>query len=132
MRSPTGLVAALLLALASGCTSGGAGAGAAASCVGPQVTVSPAEVAVGDDVLVSVEWLREGCNDHTGADEEQPLTDVPVSFVQGDTTVLLGTVSGTGDRYTGSLTAAVPVTGVPGAATVTVLHGNAAPLTVLP
>jgi hypothetical protein len=55
-----------------------------------------------------------------------------VSFVQGDTRVQLGAGSGTGDRCTGSVTAAVPMDGVPGAAVVTVGAGNTADLTVLP
>ena len=83
-------------------------------------------------MTVRVEWLHEGCDDHSGADEERPLTDVPVAFVQGGTEVRLGTVSGTGERYAGTLTAVVPPGGVPGAAVVTVGEGSTAALTVLP
>ena len=122
MRSQAGVVPALLLAaLLAGC---GRGPGAAASCVGPQLTLTPARAAVGEDVTVSVEWLREGCNDYSGADEERPLTDVPVVFVQGGTRVLLGTVSGSGDRHAGSLTAPVPGWAGPGTAAVRLEHGG--------
>ena len=121
------VVAALLTACA-----GGGGDGAAASCVGPQVTLEPDRAAVGDVVSVTVEWLRDGCNDYSGADEEHALTDVPVSFVQGGRTVSLGTVSGTGDRFSGQLATAVPAGGVPGPAVVTVGAYGRADLTVLP
>jgi hypothetical protein len=117
--------------LLTGCGAGGA-AGAAASCVGPQLTLVPDRAAAGQQVTLSVEWLREGCDDHTGADEERPLTDVPVSFVQGATTVPLGAVSGTGDRYAGSLTVAVPGDAGPGPAEVRLGAGGRADLTVLP
>ena len=127
-RAPLLLLA--LAALLAGCAGGGAGA--AASCVGPLVSLSPASAAVGDEVTVDVEWLREGCNDTPGADEERALIDVPVSFVQGGTEVRLGTVSGTGERYAGTLTTAVPSAGVPGPAVVVVGEGSSAALTVLP
>ena len=113
-----------------GCGTGGAGA--AASCVGPQVTLAPGAAAVGEEITVTVEWLREGCNDHSGADEERPRTDVAVSFVQGESEVPLGTVSGTGERFSGTLTAVVPAVGRPGVATVGVGPGASAELTVLP
>jgi hypothetical protein len=130
MRSQTGGTSALLLAaLLAGC---GGGGGAAASCVGPTVTLTPARAAVGEDVTVRVEWLREGCNDHTGADEERPLTDVPVTFVQGDTRVPLGTVSGAGDHHAGTLTAPLPEA-APGAASIELgVPAEPAELTVLP
>jgi hypothetical protein len=129
MRSPVPALAVLVLLTGCG---GGAGGGAAASCVGPQVTLEPDRAAVGDAVSVGVEWLREGCNDYSGADEEHALTDVPVSFVQGGRTVSLGTVSGTGDRFSGQLATAVPAGGVPGPAAVTVGAYGGADLTVLP
>jgi hypothetical protein len=117
--------------LATGCGAGG-GAGAASSCVGPQLTLVPDRAAVGQEVTVGVEWLREGCDDHPGADEERPLTDVPVSFVQGATEVRLGTVSGTGDRHAGSVTVTVPSSAGPGPAEVRLGAGGRAGLTVLP
>jgi len=126
MRPVAGVVAVLLLA---GCSA--SGPGAAASCVGPAVTLDPARARAGEAVTVTVEWLREGCNDHTGADEERALTDVPVSFVQGGVRVLLGTVSGSGERYTGALPARVPAQAAPGAAEVTLGHVTTR-LTVLP
>jgi hypothetical protein len=70
---------------------------------------------VGDDVTVRVDWLREGCDDYSGADEERSPTDVPVVFVQGGTRVPLGTVSGSGDRHAGDLTVPLPEA-APGAA----------------
>jgi hypothetical protein len=133
MRSPDGAVGTVLLLalLLAGC--GADGLGGAASCVGPSVTLDPVQARVGDDVTVTVEWLHEGCNDHDGADEERALRDVPVSFMQGGTRVLLGTVSGTGERYTGSLAAPVPAEAAPGAAVIAVGgDGNTADLTVAP
>ena len=129
----SGRVAPLLLAgLLAGCTAGGSGI--AASCVGPSMTLTPTAAAVGEDVTVAVEWLREGCNDYSGADEERPLTDVPVTFVQDGARVPLGTVGGTGERYAGRLTAPVPQQAVPGAAAVVLGEGEAvtADLVVLP
>jgi len=129
MRPGAGVVAVLLLA---GCSAGSAGA--AASCVGPVMTVDPAQARGGDPVTVTVEWLHEGCNDHSGADEERPLTDVPVSFVQDGVRVLLGRVSGTGERYTGTLTVPLPAQATPGAAGVALgsAEGTTTRLTVLP
>jgi hypothetical protein len=130
MRSPAGAAVVLLSALvSSGCAGSG---GVAASCVGPQVALTPAEAAVGERVTVTVEWLREGCNDYTGADEERASVDVPVSFVQGDTRVHLGAVSGTGDRFSATLTATVPADGAAGPAEVVVGDSATADLTVLP
>ena len=130
MRASVGLGALLLLA---GCAGSG-GDEVAAACVGPQLGLAPAAAAVGDDLTVTVEWLREGCDDTGGADEERPVSDVPVVLVQGGTRVQLGTVSGRGDRYAGSLTASVPGEARPGPATVVLEHGGspAVDLTVLP
>ena len=110
------VLGALLLA---GCgAGGGAGGGVAASCVGPQVTLTPAEGPPGTPVTAAFEWLREGCNDHTGADEESALVDVPVSFEPTEGTVQLGTVTGSGERWAATLVFTVPDAAVPGPAAV--------------
>jgi len=121
------------LALLAGCSAGGGGTSAAA-CAGPQLTLSPAEATVGQQVTATVEWLHSGCDDTGGADEERPLVDVPVSFVQGGTTVLLDEVSGTGERYSATLVFPVPAEATPGPAELTVAGSGVLPatLTVLP
>lgn len=104
------VLVALLLA---GCGSGG---GVAASCVGPQVTLTPTEGPPGTPVTAAFEWLRQGCDDHPGADEESALVDVPVSFDTGGTAVPLGSVTGSGERWADTLVFTVPDTTLPGPA----------------
>ncbi|GAB3353509.1 hypothetical protein [Modestobacter lapidis] len=123
-----GLVALLL----AGC---GAGGGAVAACVGPQVTLSPTEGPPGTPVTAEFEWLREGCNDYPGADEETAMVDVPVSFVQGGVEVPLGTVTGRGERWSATLQFTVPDESRPGGAGIRLHHADGAVptgFTVLP
>jgi hypothetical protein len=112
--------ALLVLGVAAGC----GGPSAAASCVGPTLAVAPAQARVGQEVVVTVDRLHEGCNDYTGADEERALTDVPVGFVQDAVRVPLGTVSGTGDTFAAQLTVRVPAQATPGPARVVVGNGS--------
>jgi len=121
------------LGLLAGCSAGGGGT-SAASCTGPQVTLAPTQAAVGQEVTATVEWLHSGCNDTGGADEERPLVDVPVSFVQGSTTVLLDEVSGAGERYSATLVFPVPAEATPGPAGLAVAGSGVSPttFTVLP
>jgi hypothetical protein len=122
----------LAAGLLSAC--GGPPAGVAASCVGPQLTLTPAEGTPGTPVTAAFEWLHEGCNDYSGADEERPLVDVPVTFVQGGLEVPLGTVTGSGERWADALAFGVPDAALPGPAEIR-LDGSAAgatPFTVLP
>jgi hypothetical protein len=129
-----GVLASLLAAgLLSGC-GGPSGPGAAASCVGPQVTLTPGEGTPGTPVTAAFEWLHEGCNDHSGADEETALVAVPVSFVQGGRTVPLGTVTGRGERWADALVFAVPDAALPGPAEIRLDRSapGATPFTVLP
>ena len=107
--------AALLAGVLTACGPSG-GVGAAGSCVGPQVTLTPAEGTPGSPVTAAFEWLREGCNDHTGADEESALVDVPVTFDSGGTQVPLGSVTGSGERWADTLVFTVPDTALPGPA----------------
>lgn len=96
----------------------GAGNGSSASCVGPQlVSLSPDEGAADAAVTLTVEWLRDGCNDYTGADEGRPRKDVPVYFSQRADETLVGTLSGTGAHFRGSIRFLVPTTARPGPAT---------------
>jgi hypothetical protein len=126
------LLAALLLA---GCGAGADGGDGAASCVGPQVALTPAEAVPGAPVTAEFELLHEGCDDHTGADEERAMVDVPVSFVQEGLDVPLGTVTGRGERWTATLEFAVPADSRPGGAAIRLGDaGGAVPgsFTVLP
>lgn len=101
--------------LATGCAAGGPGA--AAGCVGPElVALTPDRGSASTSVEMTVEWLREGCNDHTGADEERPSEDVPVYFSQQDGETLVGTMTGAGERYRDTLRFQVPATATPGPA----------------
>ncbi len=119
----------LVCATLSGCAAGSA---PAASCAAPLVRVAPAEARAGDQVVVTVTGLHEGCNDHNGADEERPMLDVPITFLQGDTGRLVGEVSGTGETYAGRASIAVPADAEPGPATVSVAATFTAELIVLP
>jgi hypothetical protein len=121
MRHGWAAVAALLLVAACDSSSG-----AAASCVGPQlVSLSPDRGAAHAAVTLSVEWLHNGCNDtvYVGpngpspANEETPRMNVPVYFAQQSHETLVGTMSGTGAHYRGSISFAVPATARPGHAT---------------
>jgi hypothetical protein len=113
------LVAALFAVAGCGTT---ATAGAAASCVGPQPALAPDRAAVGQQVTYTVEWLTTGCRDTSPSDEVVgPLRDVRVEVVQGSGHAVVGRVSGTGERFTGSLTFALPAWLRPGTAEV-VLH----------
>ena len=121
MRQGWPVVAALMLVAACG-----AGGGASASCVGPQlVSLSPGTGAADASVTLTVDWLRNGCNDTVvvgpdgphPADEETPRTDVPVYFSQQPDETLVGTMSGTGAHFRGSIRFVVPRTARPGPAT---------------
>ena len=91
--------------------------GVAASCVGPQPTVAPATAAPGQQVAFSVEWLYSGCRDTVPSDEvEKPLLDVPVEMVQSGRSAVVGTVSGTGEHFSGALQFSLPAWLQPGAA----------------
>jgi hypothetical protein len=93
--------------------------------------VSPTEARPGQEVAVSVAGLHEGCNDTGGPNEEFPMTDVPVVFVQGDGSEQVGDISSDED-FAGSATITIPADATPGAARVGVLGSFAADVTVLP
>lgn len=124
---------ALVAGALSACGHAGDG-GVAASCVGPQVVLTPAEGPPGSSVSAAFEWLRQGCNDHSGADEESALADVPVSFEHAGAAVPLGTVTGSGDRWADTLVFTVPDTAVPGPAAIRLgtEFPEPTPFTVLP
>ena len=91
--------------------------GVAASCVGPQPTVAPATAAPGQQVAFSVEWLYTGCRDTVPSTEvEKPLHDVPVEMVQSGRSAVVGTVSGTGEHFSGALRFSLPAWVRPGPA----------------
>jgi len=103
-----------LVATTSGCT-GGMGGNAAASCVGPQVSVSSVSVSPGETVTVFGKWLHSGCDDGSG-EEEQPYSDVAVLFLQADRSIELARVDATGDRSTATIDVSIPADAPPGAA----------------
>lgn len=106
----------MLLTLAA--TTGGCAAGVggdAASCVGPQVSVSSATASPGETVTVSGEWLHSGCDDGSGEDEE-PYTDAAVLFLQADRSIELARVDATGDRSAATVDVTIPADAPPGAA----------------
>jgi hypothetical protein len=100
------------------------------------VSVTPSSPRAGADVVVTVDRLHDGCDDHDGADEERPLIGVPVTFVQQAVRVPLGTVSGQGETFSARLTFRLPAEAVPGPALVNVGIGDGdgltAQLTVAP
>ncbi|MDQ1661808.1 MAG: hypothetical protein QOJ68_1788 [Blastococcus sp.] len=106
----------LLLVTACGA---GANAGAAASCVAPQlVALSPQSGPARTSISMTVEWLHEGCHDTNGPDEQRPRT-APVYFSQQHVETLVGTMTGSGEHYRAALRFDVPATATPGPA---VLH----------
>jgi hypothetical protein len=127
-----GTVAAVLLVAGCGPS---VTSGAGASCAGPQPALAPARAAVGQQITYTVDFLATGCRDTVPSDEVvRPLHGVPVEIVQGSGHAVVGTVSGSGERYTGSLSFAVPAWLRPGTADV-VLHGpvpTRLPFTVVP
>jgi hypothetical protein len=74
MRWATSAVAVLLLA---GCGS----TGAAASCTGPQVTVTPATFAAGDEVRVAGDFFWDDCYDGGQAGTPPATRDVEIRLV---------------------------------------------------
>jgi hypothetical protein len=118
MSAGRAIVMAGTLFAAAGCgTSTASGVGG--SCAGPQPSLSPDRAAVGQQVTYTVDFLATGCRDTNPSDEVvKPLPGVPVEIVQAGSHAVVGTVSGAGDRYTGSLTFAVPAWLHPGTAEV--------------
>ncbi len=121
-----------LIAAIGGCAAGVGGD--AASCVGPQVSVSSATASPGETVTVSGEWLHSGCDDGSGEDEE-PYTDAAVLFLQADRSIELARVDATGDRSTATVDVIVPADAPPGAAAfaIAITDGScppAAPVTI--
>ena len=109
------VLGAALLAVA-GCGTTGTD-GAAASCVAPQAALAPDRAAAGQQVTYTVEWLHSGCRDTNPSDEvEEPLLDVRVEIVQGTNQAVVGTVSGTGEHFGGSLAFVLPAWRRPGTA----------------
>jgi hypothetical protein len=114
-RAIATVAAVLVLAGCGTSTTSGVGG----SCAGPQPALAPDRAAVGQQVTYTVDFLATGCRDTDPSDEVvQPLRGVPVEVVQGSAHVVVGTVSGSGERYTGSLTFALPAWLRPGTAEV--------------
>jgi hypothetical protein len=102
-----GAIVALLAT--AGCGGPTTETGAGGSCVGPQAALAPGAAAAGQQVTYTVEWLSVGCRDTDPSDEVvTPLRDVRVEVVQGTGSAVVGTVSGTGPRYAGSLAFVLP------------------------
>jgi hypothetical protein len=131
-RRATVLVATVVAA-GCGATTGTSGAGG--SCAGPLPTVAPTSAAAGERVSFSVEWLHSGCRDTNLSHEvEKPLLDVPVEVAQGSAHAVVGTVSGSGEHFSGTLRFPLPVWLRPGPAAL-LLDGpvvQTLPFTVLP
>jgi hypothetical protein len=116
-RRPALLALSGAVLVLAGCGQSTSGAGVGASCAGPQPAVAPATAAPGEQVAFSVEWLHSGCRDTSPSDEvEKPLLDVPVEMVQGGRSAVVGTVSGTGEHFSGALRFALPAWLRPGPA----------------
>jgi hypothetical protein len=74
IRPAVGTLAVLLLA---GCASSTAGA----SCVGPQMTVTPTTVAAGDSVQVEGQWFFDDCYDGGQPGNPPATQDVDLRLV---------------------------------------------------
>ncbi|WP_369130400.1 hypothetical protein [Modestobacter roseus] len=118
MVTRAGLLVVTLALTTSGC-SGVMGGNAAASCVGPLVSISQPTAAPGETVTVSGEWLRSGCDDGSG-EVERPWTDAAVLFLQADRSIELTRVDATGDRSTATVDVTIPVDALPGGAAVAI------------
>jgi len=122
-------VCLILFSTACGGASGGAGEGAAASCVGPYLNDQPPSgpfraptptVAPGDGLTVYGHWYTSTCNDTGGDEPLAPLKPVQLTLTLPDGSVTeLGEFEPHGDDMGFSTTVTVP-TGTPaGVATLT-------------
>ena len=113
--------AAVVLLVTAGC--GTPGDEAAAGCAGPDVRLSPATAAPGDDVRVRARFLWSECYDTGQPGTPPPRQDVRVTFTAEGRTVLLATVDaepgGTLDT-----TVQVPDDALPGPAEIAVDHAS--------
>lgn len=135
-----------LLMLAGGLVGLWAPERAAASCVGPQVSVgvgpatpvpvsesaAPVAVRPGDRLVVRGEWFHTGCDDTSASgpgcagprssSTQQPMTGVQLSLESGSSTRQLGVADagGAADRYAVRYEVVVPVDVRPGPATLRV------------
>jgi hypothetical protein len=108
--------------------------GAAASCVGPQLSVTPAAAHAGDTVRASGEWFAADCFDTGQAGTPPPLTKLLLHVSQRERgwTVASG-VNASGSHYTFDLPIELPSELRPGLATVAVVdHGAPVDVHVLP
>jgi hypothetical protein len=108
--------------------------GRAASCVGPQLSVTPAAAHAGDTVRASGEWFAADCYDTGQAGMPPPLTKLLLHVSQRERswTVASG-VNASGSHYTFDLPIELPSKLRPGIATVAVMgHGAPVEVHVLP
>ncbi len=135
MRRLTVLAAVLLVAGCGGPTVAG-GRHSSASCVAPQLTVTPMTVAPGDPLLVRGEYFFDTCQDTVAngvtSPPPRPLTDLTVLLRQGDRSwTLAEQVDAGGPSWTFDRTAAVPIDVSAGDAVVLVAgYGQPVPVTV--
>lgn len=84
--------------------------GAAASCVGPQLTLSDRVASPGAALSVTGEWFAADCYDTGQPGKPPPLTDLSVSAVQDDKTWQLASgVDATGDHFAFHVPVVLPV-----------------------
>lgn len=128
MRTVWGLV--VVGGVLAGCSSAGCGDdGGAASCVAPEVTVSPQSADLGGTVQVSGRYFLDGCADTNCSPPAHPLTDIRVTLTpEGAGAREIGRVDAAGELGTFDVPLRIPVDLPTGPATVTV--GSAAPFRV--
>ncbi len=111
------MVAVVVLLAAAGC--GSSGGAPQASCAGPQVSVSPATAAPGDEVRVRGRFFLTDCYDTGQTGTPPPSQDLAVAFRAGERTVPLATLDAAPDG-TIDTTVRVPDDAPPGAAQIAV------------
>lgn len=113
---------AVVAGVAVGCgSSAGTRATTAASCIGPQLTLSDNVASPGSSLSADGEWFAADCYDTGQASDPPPLTDLTVSIVQnGKTWQLASGVDATGDHYAFHVPLVLPTGLTPGKATVRV------------
>ena len=100
-----------------------------AICLAPTTVVSPGEAAPGQLVIVSGDGFWNDCADQGISVEVHAAHDLPVTFNQGGTALLLDRVDATGDAAHAEIALPIPSTATAGPATIAI--GSAAAAEVI-
>lgn len=126
--SVSGLLLGLcgLVLTGTGCGAGHpVSSGVAASCVGPQITVSPARTVGGSELRIRGYWLSADCNDTGNFGQERPYQNLSIQLQQGARRLTLARgVDAGGVRKSIDLNVKLPRDAAVGRAGIVLLHGR--------